>query len=78
MYVEFLDAQGPDVLNTRVGTFMQYKTTPMGKVRDQIASAMPTRFVSMTDDGAKTQPVKMNIKHYIEKRRRISSSGSAR
>ena len=31
-YVEFLAAQGPDVLNPCVETFMQYETALLGKV----------------------------------------------
>ena len=31
-YVEFLAAQGPDVLNSRVETFMQYETALLGQV----------------------------------------------
>ena len=33
-YVEFLAAQGPDVLNARVEAFMQYETALMGQVQN--------------------------------------------
>ena len=46
-YVEFLAAQGPDVLNARVETFMQYETALLGQIPNQVASTMPTRFVAM-------------------------------
>ena len=42
-YVEFLAAQGPDVLNARVETFKQYETALLGQVQNQVASALPTR-----------------------------------
>ena len=32
-YVEFLAAKGPDVLNARVETFMQYETALLGRFR---------------------------------------------
>ena len=40
---EFWAAQGPDVLNERVETFMQYETALLGQVQNQVVSAMPTR-----------------------------------
>ena len=48
-YVEFLVAQGPDVLNARLEGFLQYEATLLGQVQDQVASAMPTRFVAVPD-----------------------------
>lgn len=46
-YVKFLVSQGPDVLNARLEGFMQYDTALVGQVQDQMASAVPTRFVSV-------------------------------
>ena len=46
--VEFLAAQGPDVLNARVETFIQYETALLGQVQNQPASAMPTRYKNLT------------------------------
>ena len=66
------------MLKSGVETFMQYETILIGQVQDQIASAMPTRFVSMLDYGVKPQPVKLDIIPTPVKRRRTSSSGSAR
>ena len=66
-YVDLLAAQGPDVLNTRVETFMQYETALVGKVQNQVASAMPTRYVAMPQEEAKPRPLRVDVKHYSGK-----------
>ena len=48
--MEFLAAQGPDVLNARVETFMQYETALLMPAQIQIASAIPTYFVAVPDE----------------------------
>ena len=50
--MEFLAAQGPDVLNARVETFMQYETSLLGQVQNQVASAMPTCYLDMPTEDA--------------------------
>uniref|UniRef100_A0AAV1U985 Retrotransposon gag domain-containing protein n=1 Tax=Peronospora matthiolae TaxID=2874970 RepID=A0AAV1U985_9STRA len=66
-YVEFLVSQGPEVLNARVESFMQYEATLLGQVQDQIASAMPTRYVSVPDEEAKPRPLRVEVKNYSGK-----------
>ena len=66
-YVEFLVAQGPDVLNARLESFLQYEATLLGQVQDQVASAMPTRFVAVPDQEAKPRPLKVDVKSYSGK-----------
>ena len=61
-YVEFLAAQGPDVLNARVETFMQYETVLLRQVQNQIASAMPTWFVAMPNEESKPRPLSVDVK----------------
>ena len=46
---------------------MRYETTLVEQVKGQMASAMPTRFVSVPDDGSKPQPVKFDIETYSGK-----------
>ena len=66
-YVEFLVAQGPDVLNARLEGFLQYEATLLGQVQDQVASAMPTRFVAVPDQEDKPCPLKVYVKSYSGK-----------
>ena len=66
-YVEFLVAQGPDVLNARLEGFLQYEATLLGQVQDQVASAMPTRFGAVPDQEAKPRPLKVDVKSYSGK-----------
>uniref|UniRef100_A0AAV1VDA4 Retrotransposon gag domain-containing protein n=1 Tax=Peronospora matthiolae TaxID=2874970 RepID=A0AAV1VDA4_9STRA len=67
-YVEFLVSQGPEVLNARVEIYMQYEATLLGQVQDQIASAMPTRYVSVPDEEAKPRPLRVEVKSYSGKK----------
>ena len=53
-YVKVIKAQVLNALNERLETFMQYETTSVGQVRDQMASDLLTHFVSEFDEGAKT------------------------
>uniref|UniRef100_A0AAV1T664 Retrotransposon gag domain-containing protein n=1 Tax=Peronospora matthiolae TaxID=2874970 RepID=A0AAV1T664_9STRA len=66
-YVEFLVSQGPEVLIARVERFMQYEATLLEQVQDQIASAMPTRYVSVPDEEAKPRPLRVEVKNYSGK-----------
>uniref|UniRef100_A0AAV1UQI7 Retrotransposon gag domain-containing protein n=1 Tax=Peronospora matthiolae TaxID=2874970 RepID=A0AAV1UQI7_9STRA len=66
-YVEFLVSQGPEVLNARVESFMQYEATLLVQVEDQIASAMPTRYLSVPDKEAKPRPLRVEVKNYSGK-----------
>ena len=66
-YVELLVAKGPDVLNARFEIFMQYETALLGQVQNQLASAIPTRFVAMPDEEAKHRPLWVDVKHYSGK-----------
>uniref|UniRef100_A0AAV1VE86 Uncharacterized protein n=1 Tax=Peronospora matthiolae TaxID=2874970 RepID=A0AAV1VE86_9STRA len=56
-YVEFLVSQDPEVLSARVQGFMQYEATLPGHVQDQVASAVPTRYVSVPDEDAGPLPL---------------------
>ena len=62
--MKFLAVQGPDVLNARDETFMQYSTGLFGQFKNQVASAIPTRFVAMPDEEAKPRSLGLDVKHY--------------
>ena len=66
-YVEFLVSQGPDVLHARLEGFLQYEASLIGQVQDQVASAMPTRYVAVPDQEAKPRPLRVDVKCYSGK-----------
>ena len=55
------------VLTARVEGFLQYEASLLGQVQDQMASAMPTRCVSVPDEEAGPRPLKVEVKNYSEK-----------
>ena len=73
--VEFLAAQGPDVLNARVETFMQYETALLGQVQNQVALDMPTPYVAMPQEEATPRPLQVDVKDYSGKEGETSPSG---
>uniref|UniRef100_A0AAV1TGB5 Uncharacterized protein n=1 Tax=Peronospora matthiolae TaxID=2874970 RepID=A0AAV1TGB5_9STRA len=66
-FAGFLVSEGPEVLNARVGDFMQYEENRLGKVQDQVASAMPTRYVSVPDQEARPRPLRVEFKNNFGK-----------
>ena len=66
-YVEFLASQGPEVLTARVEVFLQYEASLLRQVQDQMAPAMPTRYVSVPDEEARPRPLTVEVKNYSEK-----------
>ena len=77
-YAEFLAAQGTDVLDARVETFMQYETSLLVQVQNQVASSMPTRYVAMPPEKAKSRPLRVDVEHYSWKEGETSPSGYVR
>ena len=55
------------MLTVRVEGFLQYEASLLGQVQDQMALAMPTRYVSVPDEEARPRPLKVEVKYYSDK-----------
>ena len=66
--VEYLVSQGPEVLTAHVEVFFQYEVSLLGQVQDQMASAMPTPYVSVPDEDARIRPLRVEVKNYSGKK----------
>ena len=55
------------MLTARVEGFLQYEAFLLGQVQDQIASAMPTRYVSVPEEEARPRPLRVEVKRYSGK-----------
>ena len=66
-YVEFLVSQAPAVLTARVESFLQYEASILGRVQDQMALAMPTRYDSVPDEEARPRSLSVEVKNYSGK-----------
>ena len=65
--IDQIMAQGPKVLNARLEVCMRYKTTLVGQVHDHVVSAMPTRYISVSEEVPRAQLLILSVKTYEEK-----------
>ena len=62
--VNRLATQGPEVLDARLDALMQYEMALIGQVQDQLASAMPIRYVPVAEDESKIRSLVVSVKSY--------------
>ena len=55
------------MLTARFKGFLQYEASLLGQVQDQMASAMPTHYVSVPDEEARPRPLRVKVKNYSGK-----------